>query len=114
MTECDLYNASYSVDFSFRYPDQDHDLRIVDWLNTVDYDSSGAEGVDSYLAVMDAFGKILVGTSSYKAQYQQRNDYLTAMSMMDVEWQSGDAVRTGLEQLFQNITLSLFSDSRAM
>jgi hypothetical protein len=35
VTECLLYNATYSLDFVFNYPGQSRDLQIVDWLNPV-------------------------------------------------------------------------------
>lgn len=112
VTECDLYNASYSVNSTFRYPNQSHDIGIVEWLNKISSKSTLThKDTIPYLAVMDAFGKILVGTSEYNSRYGSKTDYLTSMSMIQLDWEYGEQVRHGLEQLFQNITLSLLSDN---
>jgi len=120
VTECLLYNATYSVHFAFKFPGQSRDLRIVNWLNPVatitdltrpNPDTEPA--VVSYTAIMDAFGKMLVGTST-KSHYGADKAYLTSSKILNIDWSSGDAVARGLEQLFQNITLSLLSDEGLM
>lgn len=118
VTECQLYNASYTVDFSFRYPEQSHAIQVTEWLNTVSYDMVSrevqTEEATSYLAVMDAFGKMLVGSSCYKGHHGITVETSTSWSMLKIDWEDGAAVRNGLEQLFQNITLSLLSESVLM
>lgn len=72
VTEFDLYNASYSVDFSFNYPEQKHTVHVRERVNMVMVYSPSKELLDaeesstvSYLTVMDAFVKMLVGRTSY-------------------------------------------------
>jgi hypothetical protein len=117
VTECLLYNATYSVDFAFQFPGQSRDLRIVNWLNpvaTMTRSNPDTEpAVMSYTAIMDAFGKMLGGTST-KSRFGDQKTYLTSANVLDVDWSSGEAVARDLEQMFQNITLSLLSDDRLM
>jgi hypothetical protein len=120
VTECQLYNATYSVDFVFNYPGQSRDVRIAGWLNPVATiteltrpNPATEPAVVSYTVIMDAFGKMLVGTSA-KSHYGADRAYLTSSKILHIDWSSGEAVARGLEQLFQNITLSLLSDEGLM
>jgi len=120
VTECLLYNATYSVDFVFNYPGQSRDVRIMDWLNPVATiteltrpNPATEPAVVSYTVIMDAFGKMLVGTS-FRSHYGADQAYLTSSKILNIDWSSGEAVARGLEQLFQNITLSLLSDEGLM
>jgi len=120
VTECLLRNASYSVDFVFNYPGQSRDIRITNWLNPVATITQSTRpnadrepAVVSYNAIMDAFGKMLVGTST-ESHYGADIAYLTSSKILNSDWSSGDAVARGLEQLFQNITLSILSDEGLM
>ena len=74
--ECTLHNASYVVDFAFRYPSQNVTLRslqVNEVLRSNDYEDFYMHNGDydfhnrrlSYKAVMDAFGAIIVGGSYY-------------------------------------------------
>ncbi|KAM0690751.1 hypothetical protein Q7P36_009520 [Cladosporium allicinum] len=78
VTECLLYNATYSVNFDFGFP---------------------------------TFGKMLVGSST-GLLYGAERTYLTSARVLDIDWSSGEAVARDLQQMFQNITLSLLSDDR--
>jgi hypothetical protein len=119
VTECLLYNATYSVEFIFEYPGQRRELQITDWLNpvaTITQSLPNPEtepAIVSYTAIMDALGKMLVG-SSIQSHYGPNTAYLTSSNILNIDWSSGEAVVTGLEQLFQNITLSLLSDEGLM
>jgi hypothetical protein len=124
VTECLLYNATYSVDFDFKFPDQSRRVQISDWLNPVttyressdlsdNFPNVTEASVISYSAVMDAFGRLLVGSSS-TSRYGVDRATRTSWKMMNIDWSDGQAVIHDLEQMFQNITLSLLSDDGLM
>jgi hypothetical protein len=120
VTECLLYNATYSVDFIFEHSGQSRELQIADWLNTVGTMTGSLESnletkraVGYYTEIMDAYGKMLVGSST-SSYYGVGHAYLARAKILSINWSSGEAVATGLEQLFQNITLSLFSEDGLM
>lgn len=119
LTECTLYNASYNVDYNFQYPLQTAQVSILDWLNPLTGSPDWTDpmhpdkGVNpsealSYRGIMQTFGKILLGYS----YYNQYSDYTkwTSSKLIDVDWDSAPAVQTGLERLFQNMTLSMLSN----
>lgn len=118
VTECALYNASYSVDFTFRYPEQKHTIHISEWINTVGASSirlinDAWRASMSYRAVMDAFGKIFVG-SSVSLIEETNTGQSTSRDRLKIDWDDEKSIRIGLEQLFQNITLSLLSETGLM
>lgn len=113
LTECLLYNATYDVDFSFRFPRQSRQVSISAWHNTIsirDLTDSPKEprerAAASYLAIMNAFGKLLVGYQELD-MFSGLTTARTAFPILSIDW--NDAAR-GLEQLFQNITLSILSE----
>lgn len=121
VTECLLYNATYEVEFSFRYPNQTRNVEITKWINPVSSGvfGPGGEGAPfsqkdpeelSYLAMMSALGRLLLGQST-RSHYGYIIRTRTNWDMLSIDWASGQAVEVGLEQLFQNFTLSLLSDS---
>jgi hypothetical protein len=117
VVECILHNASYSVRTVFRYPQQSDEVSITRWLNTVQPRSQShtisnlsLDAVVAYLSVMSAFGKLLVGTG-YWNHYGASGSYLSSWSILDIDWSNRELVPRQLERLFQNITLSLRSDS---
>jgi hypothetical protein len=120
VTECLLYNVTYDVDFTFRYPNQTHRARISAWLNPYDAPGSTRSGFggdnttagDSYMAMMSAFDNLLVGTASIDVT--GRDIQLTRWDLVTVDWSRAEAVQRGLESLFQNFTLSLLSDPGLM
>ena len=68
VTECPLYNAMYQVDVTFQYSNQTHGMSILRWLEPISYDfvslnSTAHNRTLSYLSVMQAFNKLLVGSS---------------------------------------------------
>ena len=121
VTECQLHNATYEIDFRFQYPEQTQNVSISQWLNPVaaagfynpvgsTADNATAATIISYSAMMDAFGRMLAGSSS-ESHYSIERPLYTSYGIMSVDWADGTAVQRGLEQLFQNFTLSLLSDS---
>jgi hypothetical protein len=124
VTECLLYNATYSVDYRFAYPFQTRNASVSDWLNPVamlsrseqlglDNDNKTVHHMMSYAAVMDAFGQILVGEAK-KFKYSNEEFTSAIWKLAPINWEDGASVAQGLEGLFQNITLSLLSDDALM
>jgi hypothetical protein len=121
VTECLLHNATYNAKFTFQYPQQtiiptisqyynpisqsDHD----DMVNTVGNATSSA--IYSYTAIMEAFGKLLVGASIYGSGsgYTAQTVYST-YAYLSINWNESKNVPGDLEALFQNITLSMLSN----
>ena len=124
ITECLLYNATYRVDYRFEYPSQTQNAEGSDWLNPVamlsHQEQKGVYGDNatvhqtlSYAAVMDAFGQMLVGQAK-KDKYAVETVTSTIWKLSPISWKDGTLVAQGLEELFQNITLSLLSDDALM
>lgn len=120
VVECVLHNASYSVQSVFQYPAQTHQVSISQWLDPMGASQFQSlplrEGQDeylSYLTIMSAFGKILAGTGSWN-HYGGGGAYLSSWDILDINWETRETIPRQLEQLFQNITLSLLSDSGLM
>ncbi|PVH94144.1 hypothetical protein DM02DRAFT_693815 [Periconia macrospinosa] len=121
VTECVLYNATYDVDFTFQSFKQTHQMNISHWLNPVfspvyglDREFLGGLGgrsnaIFSYCTMMSAFGKLLVGQED-RSHYNIDSNLYTSRRVLHVNWNHSETVETGLEQLFQNFTLSLLSD----
>lgn len=113
VTECRLYNATYDVRFDFEYPNQTRDV-------TISYDSRPLtinhttlfrhKQLWPYAATMQAFGRLLVGEASHSRISSTTYHNQTSWWLLNVDWFDKDPVPTILEQLFQNITLSLLSD----
>jgi len=124
VTECLLYNATYDVDYRFQYPSQTRNASVSNWLNPVAmlsrqdqkgiYDENATtHHMLSYAAVMDAFGQLLVGQAK-KDKYAVETVTSTIWKLSPFNWEDGPSVAEGLEQLFQNTTLSLLSDDALM
>ncbi|KAF7187316.1 hypothetical protein HII31_11404 [Pseudocercospora fuligena] len=111
VTECQLYNASYIVDFEFQYPNQATNTSISQWLNRITTVGMypRQESKTPHLAMMDAFGKLLVGSHIF-SHYGDIPSYYTSWNIIDIDWSRGEQVQRGLEQLFQNCTLSVLSE----
>jgi hypothetical protein len=123
VTECLLYNASYNVGFDFQYPNQTVQISVLDLLNTITYDKIGyvdaeasktESASNAYLAIMQTFGRLLVGAYQNNYTGEGEKAYFTIFNLLHINWSSGEAVQAGLEQLFQNITVSLMSDKHLM
>lgn len=124
ITECMLFNATYSVDYHFAYPSQSREASVSNWMNPVAmlsrseqdgyYDENAtAHHILSYAAVMDAFGQMMVGQAK-RDKYSTEKVTSTIWKLVPIDWKDGAAVARGLEELFQNITLSLLSDNALM
>lgn len=121
--ECGLYNASYSVDFSFvndklstiiRALTIEQPVAVLTSLGTYNTPwnpdwMTGDNGTRvSYQSVMDVFGKLFVGQGTFTGgQNSQQID--TSYLLTHVSWTDSNKTQRELEELFQNITLSLFS-----
>jgi hypothetical protein len=120
LLDCKLYNASYKVLFNFTFPTQSVMVGARDLVNPVNVstniaswyssDVSGGRNTHeaqriSYQAIMDSFGRLLVG------QEWWRDGFVTTIEsswkMMNIDWTTRDGAQKGVEQLFQNITLSM-------
>ena len=124
--ECTLWNASYGVNVKILYPGQLVSVESLELHESVSahnlrYDSvyDSAVGLDtnpnllSYGAVMEAFGRLLVGseTSTIRSRYFSATQYMTTMLGSIVTLGIEDRMEYTLEKLFQDITLSLLSSS---
>ena len=126
VTDCSLHNTTYEVRFDFEYPGQTTTISISKSLNPVSAESyqpafrewayltnATASAIGAYDAIMAAFGSILVGTAS-RDRYGHMKTWSTNYAVLAIDWSDEKAMRRGLEELFQNITLSMLSDSSLM
>jgi hypothetical protein len=118
VSECLLYNASYSVDFSIQNGNSiatlqqltlHEKLTSLDRLRSHDLFNYQYSLQYSYQAVMDVFGKLLVGYGY--AQNSGTQVYYSSFQRTYVNWNELEKTQRDLETLFQNITLSMFSRS---
>ena len=126
--QCVCHNASYVASFNFQYTSQNVTIKSVDLLeplsallftNTLEASKeqqSGILGINgqrlSYAAILDAFDSILVGAaewSHYGAIYTYGG---TRYAQTKIDWTSTNSTISPLEELFQNITLSMLSSSK--
>lgn len=106
LLECRLGNYSYHATFNFTYPLQFVNVKSRRWLNDPvyqDYDSAPEywHMQASYKAIMDAFGRLVVGSS-----ISELGDTATFKSRTAINWTTTELSITGLESLFENITFS--------
>lgn len=123
LLDCKLYNASYQAVFNFSHPSQTINIRSRTLLNPVnvsedvsDWYFSGRNAPDilrkqaqriCYQSIMDCLGRLLVGYEWWRDGYKVVDK--TSWAMMSIDWASRDTAQQGLEELFQNITLSMLS-----
>jgi hypothetical protein len=121
LLDCKLYNASYKAFFNFTFNNQAIKVQSREFLNPVNvskdikdwkYSKGSPEDVVhsaqrvSYQSIMDSFGRLLVGAeASRDGNVRTRGSW----KMMAIDWMSRDGAQQGLEQLFENITLSMLS-----
>lgn len=123
MLDCSLYSASYTAFFNFSYPLQNIDIRsrtllnpvhasveIQQWMNldSPDIVKQQAQRI-CYQSIMESFGKLLIGFTVLMYVYTFTT--ATKWNMLSIDWTSRDTAQKGLEELFQNITLSILSNS---
>jgi hypothetical protein len=121
VVQCVLHNASYNVRSSFRYPSQTHEVTILRWLDPMSAAAIAFDDVPlkqwhqlvSYMTVMSAFGTLLVGWGQ-SDRYSGGVSYMSSWAILDIDWTDRDSIPRRLESLFQNITLSLLSNSGLM
>jgi hypothetical protein len=123
LTECQLYNSSFTVNFTFNNGQQDISYRskrinqvsVLDWKNCQYRGYSECSAVFAYLSLMDCFGKLLVGivTGSPEGITQGNQTQIFSTVLTDYrEWRGTYNVpmSNAMEQLFTNFTISLFSN----
>lgn len=123
LLDCKLYNASYQAVFNFSYPSQTIDIRSRTLLNPVNvsrdisdwyFSDKGAADVVQmqaqricYQSIMESLGRLLVGYQWWSDGYKitDRGNWATTT----INWTSRDTAQQGVEEMFQNITLSMLS-----
>jgi hypothetical protein len=120
MLECTLYNASYQVDFQFTYPQQNISVIQRTLHEPIQIPANNGHDIFgtpewAYMNIMDAYAHILVGYTQ-----ASRGDFSTVNTMFQITALGSLSVTKGfgneqvipiLESMFQNITMSLLSDS---
>lgn len=138
VTECVLHNATYSVDFSVQggvpsavvsqltvneeLPAMQSILGSAEPESEIGHEIGYGPGVSndgthySYQAVMDVYGKLLVGyaITQSSATANGMQVYYSSFQRTSVHWYDMNQMRADLETLFQNITLSMFSNSNLL
>ncbi|KAF9771459.1 hypothetical protein IL306_010902 [Fusarium sp. DS 682] len=145
--ECQLYNTSFAINFTFNNGKQDISYKTKR-LNGVSYVDAGLSSKGSkdtsrfhasvaYLSLMDALGRLLLGSlqiSHYGVMSPIQTQIMSSVLMDSKELQivqemnaqqysTGDlpkaesvigniSIADALEQLFTNVTISLFSNSK--
>lgn len=128
---CSLHNASYSVTFHFSAGQQALDVRVNKYLNGVAaLNGSNPAWSDkslvwnalfnetiAYQSIMQAFGRIVIGQVNTNSEGTQNSASATVqatnlgrfVNLEDNIVPPFDAFSDAAEELFQNITMSLFS-----
>ena len=125
LTECLLYNSSYTVDFSFAFPEHKITIQSVEYLQPVIPPAKAVTGSDTlpddslslsskvfaYDSIMAAFGSNMVG-------YVTSDDYQSlgvgGVASLYSTFSDPQSLERSVQQLFQNITLSCLSDNTLM
>ncbi|KAM7187440.1 hypothetical protein V8F20_010965 [Naviculisporaceae sp. PSN 640] len=123
VTCCTLHNATYTTRFTFDQAVGQRiemlDLRLDALLPVLDQPASSVDGIQpaegehmAFQAVMDAVGKLLVG-SEHGRTPTTSSTVGTSFKLSSVRWESFEETQRDLEELFRNATLSMFA-SRAL
>jgi hypothetical protein len=115
--DCKLYNATYRAFFNFTFPNQIITVQSKEFLNPVNVSTrqwSGAANYTmfqneqrlSYQSIMDSFGRLMVGWDHVRDGGTTTKG---SWNMMAIDWKTRESSQWGIEQLFQNITLSMLS-----
>jgi hypothetical protein len=120
LLDCTLHNASYRAFFNLTFANQAIEVQARELLNPVnipkDIEYSMEQYHDGtlghttqricYQSIMDSFGRLLVG----REMKRDGTIFTTgSWNMVPIEWTTRNGTQKGLEQLFQNITLSMLS-----
>ena len=124
VTECSLYNASYSVDFSFQNSEQTV-VTNVSFLHNVAAPPMAytlrppAASLQSYWSLMAGLGNTLIGSilnmTGYITSKGITNEYTRAryLSQIFVDGTyTNDQISDNIEEMFRNMTLSLVTSRR--
>lgn len=123
VSECLLYNASYSVDFIIQNGNSvasvnqvNLNTKIPSQMTLTLNDEFVYEPNDTarytYQSVMDTFGQLLVGYA-YSQNGGEQVHY-TSHLRTHIQWGDLEGTQRQMETLFQNMTLSMFSSSNLL
>ena len=125
ITECRLWNATYDAEFSYQNFEQTIIVHQIIYHNPVWMTPSDVllyreratpshiVTLISYKAIMSAFGSLVVGTYQAYVQFSLQQDGVIPLTMPQYPLLDCAEIayhEKSAEQLFQNITLSLFSN----
>ena len=103
VTQCSLYNASCDADFTYRNSELSVYISDISFKNYVD--GSGGLTIEApHVSIMSALGDLLVGSVTESPQYT-KIDLLPSIT--------NDTVEPAVEELFQNMTLSVLTNSNS-
>jgi len=143
LTECQLFNASYNVNFNFSSSGQTMRIQELDMQNPVAYNNSAGQScrtltslnpnclqlstIGSYQAIMEAFGSLYVGAlSGHYTLYSRYQTLVETLSIAPNLTAANENASKGgasfdvpgfqrdMETQFQNVTLSMLSFSALM
>jgi hypothetical protein len=112
--DCKLYNASYRASFDLTFPNQVIRVQSREFLNPVKASTKEDDGSPvsqnkhrlCYQSIMDSFGRIMVGWDHVRDGGTTTKG---SWNMMAIDWKTRESSQRGIEELFQNITLSMLS-----
>jgi len=129
VTECALHNATYTARFAFSdSPGDDGGGQRIDvlarelgpGLPRLGAPASSVAGPTpaeaehmAYQAVVDAVGWLLVGAEHGRGGSLSQT-YGSSFQMTGVRWEGWDETQRDLEELFTNVTLSMFASRDLM
>ena len=104
ITKCRLYNASYDIEFRFQNYKQTLLINQLDYIDPVwvSPQNNNSKIIKSWKGIMSALGSLLVGTDNFAL-------HTSHYYMLNIDFSQVETTISGVEELFQNITLSLFS-----
>ena len=125
LTECLLYNSSYTVDFLFAFPEHKITIQSVEYLEPAMPSAKAATGSDTlpddalslsstvfaYDSIMSAFGSNMVG---YVTSDEYSSLGVGGVASQYSTFSDPKGMERSVEQLFHNITLSCLSDNTLM
>lgn len=131
--ECQFYNATYSVDFAYSNGKQEVTIQNVTYLDPLcwhvyygeAYDVwSGGASTDrlqitmrtvqmrAYFGLVERFGSLFVGSEmlGWSAHLEGNQSSFTSKDMLHIDFNASiSEIQSKVEELFQNLTVSLLS-----